>query len=314
MAAIDDDDETPLEWLLEDRDGRVGTLDAGAHVVELDPSRKDDPPYAEIVHLADTADAVEDDRDRTHLRLAAALVRAYDRESVRINANVAPATHGETVGEILGSGDAATRDQRMPLKQAPLTYVSADTPSGRRSTAQVRVDGTLWTELPSLFGAGARDRIHAVRIADDGTASVVFGDGIEGARLPTGQANVRAEYRKGLGAAGNVQAGQLTTLLTRPLGVTAATNPEAAAGGEDPEAIDAARQNAPLTVLTLDRAVSRRDYEDFARGFAGIAKAHAAWIASGPARGIFVTVAGPGGTAIDDGGTTHARLAEALRA
>ncbi len=104
-------------------------------------------------------------------------------------------------------------------------------------------------------------------------------------------------------------AGKLTNLLSRPLGVTGATNPEPASGGEDPESRDKARDNAPLTVLTLDRAVSVRDYRDFARAFAGIAKAHALWIAGGPARGVFLTVAGEGGAPIAASSDTYRRSA-----
>ena len=230
-----------------------------------------------------------------------------------INANVAAATHGETVGEILGSGDAARRDQEFGLKQVPLTHVSAPTPSGRRSTLEVRVNDSLWTERSSLYAAGASERAYVARTNDEGATKVVFGDGVEAARLPSGQQNLRARYRKGIGAAGNVRAGQLTTLLTMPLGVTGVTNPEAAAGGEDPEALADARRNAPLTVLTLGRAVSRRDYEDFARGFAGISKAHALWIPSGPARGVFVTIAGPLGATVVAGSGTHVNLTDALR-
>ena len=131
-----------------------------------------------------------------------------------------------------------------------------------------------------------------MKIDDDARATVLFGDGVEGARLPSGDHNLRATYRKSLGLAGNVAAGKITNLLSRPLGVTGASNPAPATGGEDPETIDKARSNAPVTVLTLDRAVSIRDYQDFARAFAGIAKAHALWIAAGPARGVFLTVAG----------------------
>ena len=74
-----------------------------------------------------------------------------------------------------------------------------------------------------------------------------------------------------------MKAGQLSMLLTRPLGVKGAINPMDAEGAADREALDDARQNVPLTVLTLDRAVSLKDYEDFSRGFSGIAKALATW-------------------------------------
>lgn len=102
----------------------------------------------------------------------------------------------------------------------------------------------------------------------------------------------------------------MTSLLTRPLGVKTATNANPASGGQDPEQLRQARQNAPLRVLTLDRAVSVRDYADFSRAFAGIAKAYAIWINDGRTRGIYVTVAG---TAIPDGSKTLQHLTEALR-
>ena len=52
--------------------------------------------------------------------------------------------------------------------------------------------------------------------------------------------------------------------------------------------------NAPLTVLTLGRIVSLRDYEDFARAFAGVAKALATWTWDGERQGVFVTDRGRG--------------------
>ena len=124
---------------------------------------------------------------------------------------------------------------------------------------------------------------------------------------------LRAEYRKGIGTAANVRGGQLANLLVRPYGINGVSNPDAAGGGQDPERTDRARANAPLTVLTLNRAVSVQDYEDFARTFAGIAKAHAAWIPVGPGRGVLVTVAGEDGAALDPADATFTNLLDALR-
>jgi predicted phage baseplate assembly protein len=125
---------------------------------------------------------------------------------------------------------------------------------------------------------------------------------------------VRAEYRKGTGLGGLVAAGQLSQLLSRPLGVKEVVNPEAAAGAEDPESRDDARKNAPMTVLTLDRAVSLQDYEDFARAFAGIAKAQAVWVWDGRRRSIFLTVAATDGTVLEEDGPVIGKLKEALSA
>ncbi|HYC62432.1 MAG TPA: putative baseplate assembly protein [Thermoanaerobaculia bacterium] len=237
------------------------------------------------------------------------LLRTYTRSTVRINANVAAATHGEGVEEVLGSGDAAAMYQSFTLRQPPLTHVKANTPSGRASTLEVWVDDVLWSEVPTLFGRGAEERVYIARLNDDGTTTITFGDGISGARLPTGQENVRAKYRKGIGLPGNLEAEQVSLLISRPQGLKSAKNPMASTGGDDPESRDAARQNAPLTVLTLDRVVSLQDFEDFARGFAGVAKSIATWSTGGERRGVFVTVAGPNGVAVDDTTT----LATALR-
>ncbi|HMC54292.1 MAG TPA: putative baseplate assembly protein [Gemmatimonadaceae bacterium] len=295
-------------------DGREGHIDGLlGRQIELAPALKSDSVMSEVVSIEDSATAVTDETTHTSVRLAARLRHAYDRWTVRVNANVALATHGETVSELLGSGDARTPDQRFVLKQSPLTYVSAETPTGRASTLRVTVNGLEWHEVPMLYGAEPNAHVFDTTIADNGSAMVRFGDGVEGARLPTGQGNVRATYRKFTGAEGNVGPAKLTTLLKYPVGLSAAVNPEPAAGGEDEEQPGDARANAPLTVLTLDRAVSIRDYEDFARAFGGIAKAHAVWIVSGAARGVFVTVAGVDGAAVANPGQLHDALLGALR-
>ena len=104
----------------------------------------------------------------------------------------------------------------------------------------------------------------------------------------------------------------ITTLIDRPLGVSGVNNPQAATGGQDPQSVDDIRANAPLSVLTLGRAVSITDYQNFAPTFAGIAKAYAIWIPSGPGRGVFLTVAAAGGSALPPGNPTLDNLIAAL--
>jgi predicted phage baseplate assembly protein len=218
------------------------------------------------------------------------------------------------VSELAGSGDAGASNQRFRLRQAPLTYVTAANPAGRESTLEVRVNDLLWHEAPTLFAQPGAARVYSLRQDDEGRTTTQFGDGVEGARLPSGTNNIRMTYRKGLGLAGNVRAETITTLVSRPLGVKAVENPIAAAGGADAESRDDARRNVPKTVLTLDRAVSVRDYEDFARSFAGISKALAVFIPAGRARGVHITVAGIAGAAVSSASETSRALSGALRA
>ncbi len=250
---------------------------------------------------------------RTSLAFVAPLADSYARETVTLNANVAAATHGETRREVLGSGDASRPFQSFTLKGTPLTYVQAATPSGGLSTLEVRVADVLWHEVPSLYDRGPKERIYVTRRGDDGKVTVQFGDGKTGARLPSGTENVVASYRVGVGTGGNVDAGQLTTLLSRPLGVRAANNPRPAEGGADPESRDRARVNAPLTVRTLDRVVSLLDYEDFARSFNGVGKAQAMWLWNGNARVVHLTVAGDAGETLGSSSTVLSNLLKALQ-
>lgn len=225
------------------------------------------------------------------------LKNSYIRSSVVLNANVTLATHGATVREVLGSGDGSKTNQSFTLKRPPLTYVSAPTPSGTQSSLQVRVNGLEWEESPTLYGLTPSNQKYIVRLADDGTPTLTFGD--PASRLKTGNQNVTATYRTGIGLAGNVGAGSLSLLQSRPPGLRGVTNPLPASGAADPQNISDARSNAPLTVLTLDRIVSLEDYQSFAQAFAGIGKAQAVAIWSGAAHIVQITVAAADGSPIN---------------
>ncbi|MDQ3248833.1 MAG: putative baseplate assembly protein, partial [Chloroflexota bacterium] len=279
------------QWRLTHKNGFTGTvIIADADTVstfQFIPAIATDPVISEVVVLKEGQTIA----DLTVLVLEATLINSYDRTSVTIYANVTRATHGETRREVLGSGDAAGAFQSFTLKQPPLTYLSAQTASGAQSTLEVRVNDVRWDEAASLYTLAPHSRAYVTRRDDAGQTTVYFGDGIHGARLPTGDENVSATYRNGLGAAGMVKAGQLSLLMTRPLGVQKVINPLAPTGAADPEARDGARRNAPFTVLTLDRIVSLRDFADFARAFTGIGKAQTALLWDGEQRLVHLTVA-----------------------
>lgn len=279
-------------------DGRVGLIGASFDVA---PSLPSDPDVWQLATIKAVGALVQIDPP----------LRSFlDRGTVRVNANVATATAGETVSEVLGSA-TGRRDLAFKLKQAPIAFVPTDSDDGRASTLEVRVNDLLWRETRTLAGALPGDRLFATR-DDDGVVSVRFGDGIEGAIPPTGQLNVRARYRKGAAGGGNARAGVITTLLTRPSGISDVRNPEAASGGTADETLDSIRDNAPRQVRTLGRAVSVQDYADLARAFGGIAKARADWIEAGPGRGVLLSVAGEHGAAVAAGGDLARRLATAL--
>lgn len=252
--------------------------------------------------------------DKTHsfVKLANKLEYCFKRETVTIYGNVVKATHGETRKEVLGSGDGAKALQSFVLKQPPLTFVSASNPSGVDSTLKVYINNVQWRETDSLAGLSPTDRNFITKTDDEGKTMVVFGNGREGARLPTGIENIKAEYRNGIGKPGNVKAGQITLLATRPLGVKEVLNPLRASGGADKESRDQARKNAPLVVKALDRLVSVQDHEDFARTYAGIGKARAVELSDGHRQVVHVTIAGADDIPIDKPSDLYRSLRQAL--
>jgi hypothetical protein len=249
----------------------------------------------------------------TTLVLTDGLANSYVRPTVTLNANVVVATHGESDRpEILGGGDGTQANQRYTLRRSPLTYVSDPRPSGAKSTLEIRIDGVRWEEAPVLYGRGPRSRSYIVRRSDDNVASVIFGDGEQGARPPSGTENVVAIYRTGIGVAGMLGPDRLTLLRERPLGITTVNNPLPTTGAAEPENRDEAKVNAPLTVLTMERIVSLRDFEDFARGFAGVGKAQAIARRVGDKHRIDVTVAPATAAPMDESDPVFKNLKTAI--
>lgn len=288
-------------WQIE-LDGLVDGLQSGRWLL-VEGERVDLPDVTgvrggELVMLAGTdhlPPQYPGDGDHTRLTFARpGLSYRYKRDTVTLYANVAKASHGETVTDILGAGDASKALATYPLRQGPLTYLPAPTAFGAASTLTVRVDGVAWQEVPSLADLGPRDRAYLLQALPGGKRAVRFGDGRQGSRPGTGQDNVVATYRKGLGTGGNLAASRLTLLATKPLGVKEVTNPIPSTGGTDPEGLAPLRRHIPLPLRAMDRVVSVADYEAFAECHAGIGKASAALLPVGTRPVVHLTLTGEG--------------------
>ncbi len=275
--------------------------------------------FSELAMLASVTQATEADlmasgeQKHTYITLAEELEYCFKRDTITIYGNVVKATHGETRKEVLGSGDGAKTMQTFALKQKPLTYTAASNPSGVESSLKVRVNEVLWHEADALAGLGPADRRFITQTNDEDQTGIIFGNGRQGARLPTGTENIKAQYRSGIGKSGNVKAQQISLLADKPLGVKEVINPLRASGGADRENREQARKNAPLAVMALDRLVSVRDYADFSRTFAGIGKADAVEMSTGSQSLVHVTIAGADDIPIDTTGDLYQNLLRALQ-
>jgi hypothetical protein len=265
-------------------DAVIPGLDVGRHVIvegvkTLAESGEAATPVRQLLQIAKVEHDIDTnlfgDRYRTRLVFDRPLDGELRRDSVKIYANVVEATHGESQFEVVGGGDAARSFQQFVLRRQEMSQLPAPTPTGVEPVAKVHVNDVEWLLRPDLLRS-APDSQHYLLARDDvQRAAIRFGDGFEGARIPTGIENVRATYRTGLGRKGNVGAGQIDQLLGAPLGVKKVLNPLAAQGGADPDSVRLMRRRTPIAVLAMDRLVTLADYADFARNFAGVGKASA---------------------------------------
>jgi hypothetical protein len=117
-----------------------------------------------------------------------------------------------------------------------------------------------WTVVDSLDPYGPFDRVAAL---DPEAGTVTFGDGINGripALVPQGGQIVALTYSWGGGEAGNVAVATISTLNSSAAGVSGVVNFVVAAGGRDPETLDAAEIRARKQLSTRSRAVTADDF------------------------------------------------------
>lgn len=220
-----------------------------------------------------------------------------------IRGNTVLAGHGEARAErLLGTGNAALTNQTFDMGVVGVSFVTDSTmPAGVRADVEVHVGGQRWREVGSLRDSGPADPHYTVRVSEDGSLVFAFGDGENGRRLPSGPNNVRVRYRVGSGLAGNLPAGSLSKLGKPHAIVKSVRQPLPATGGNDLESVTSLRENAPSSLLALERAVSLGDYGSLSASQASLwqAKAFARTTSLGRSQNIDVVVVPAGGAPLD---------------
>jgi len=201
----------------------------------------------------------------------------FTKGDLTILGNVVLAGHGERKPEkILGSGDAAKSNQDFRLEVEKVSFTpDATKSSGVAAAIEVKVDGRIWEQVSTLKDSGPGDHQYAIRMTEEGYVKILFGDGEHGRRLPSGKNNIRVRYRVGSGLSGNVPAGELEKPVNPHPLIKAVLQPLHAAGGGDMEDMASLRENAPSTLLALERAVSLSDFSHLAAAQSSIWQAKA---------------------------------------
>jgi len=174
----------------------------------------------------------------------------------------------KVTGSLLGMGDG-TINQRYIL---PSNYQDG-------SLETQSPNGTLWTLRDTLAFSGPTDLDFIVNISSvDGLPYLCFGDNVNG-QAPSPGDQVLGSYYTTEGSNGKVSAGStvvLSSALALPSNVISVnyTLLNDATSGKDIEDIEDIREKAPLSLRTLDRAVTKQDFIDIAKLAPGMGKAN----------------------------------------
>jgi predicted phage baseplate assembly protein len=184
--------------------------------------------------------------------------------------NVVEALALKTIfNEVLQPVVADSKGTQMELSQTPVfpgsLVLEVDDGSPEFQAVTLTADGDpvqppeqVWQEVADLALYGSRDQVY---LLDPSSGVVTFGDGVHGALLPKGFRNVRAvRYRVGGGAAGAVDAGAVSTMLSSVPFVKGVSNSDPSTGGTDAESQQHAVRRGPQEIRTGGRSVAPADY------------------------------------------------------
>lgn len=200
---------------------------------------------------------------------------------ISVYGNLVEATQGKREKQtVLGSGDNRRTFQTFKLPRAPLTYLldESQTPA-QVPELQVYVDNILWQRVDNFFNRKKDAQVYVVREDEEGNSWLQFGDGKNGSRLPSGNNNVVALYRSGIGASGKLDADSKPQATGKLKPLDKVYLPGEVVGGEQAETEATAREAAPARLQSLDRMVSLADYEAETLAIPGVIKVRADWSA-----------------------------------
>jgi hypothetical protein len=140
---------------------------------------------------------------------------------------------------------------------------------------------STWKYVDSLIESGPLDLVFTTRQNEDGTITVIFGDGITG-QIPGNGQVVSATYRTSVGVAGNISANSVSEVTFIPgnpdaeaISFLQATNPAAAVGGADADNNAQLKAKIKAAISARKRAVTLADYEYLLSLVSGVGKVKA---------------------------------------
>jgi len=268
LTALDDVLNQPgtLELVLPGAD----QLDTWRGLAPLEAGVGDLPPALD--------DPADDERVLTWIRVSSSQNSSARISWLGINA-LSVRQERWVYGERLPDGNGEP-DQRLTLTQTPVLPETL-----RLSVSVPGSPASEWTRADDLASAdpevpvpdlrqpphqstAVRPLQSEVYTLDPASGEVLFGDGFHGKR-PAAGAQLRADYAVSLGAAGNVERGQIRALHD-PRGELSVSNPVRTWGGAAPQSLSDAEKGVPLYLQHRDRLVNAQDFQTLASQTPGV--------------------------------------------
>lgn len=129
-----------------------------------------------------------------------------------------------------------------------------------------------WVRVNDFLDSGPNESHFTIEFDDDGRASVIFGNGVNGRIPEAGSNNIRSQYRVIQELNGNVGPNTVTVNQAGVAFINRLWNPRTAAGwkireGTTPEDLARVKMAGPASLRVLDRALGASDIEALAVGF-----------------------------------------------
>lgn len=211
--------------------------------------------------------AVKDSRYWLRCRIAGPAGYATAPVIDTIVTNTVPATNLATVRDEYLGQSGGRPGETFTLRHTPVDAAGLmlDVVSGDGDTSR-------WELVPDFLSSAPDATVFTL---DAPTGTITFGDGRAGRILPVGATVTAAVYRYGGGAAGNVDAGAISTLRSQVTGVTGVTNLLPAVGGGDAQTVQELGARAPAILRAGQRTVTTADFSAQAMRAGDVAKATA---------------------------------------
>lgn len=290
LRYIESKTEAAVQYEIFIHKGLTHTLTAYPDEVFYYPAHKTDPNVKQVLSVQKSL--LQTENSQTTLYFKPALKTLFDASQCVINGNLAELTQGQLIeNETLGDGNAALSFQSFTLKAGQLVFTQ-QSKNIIAPVLSVTVEGQPYHPISDLLNAGPHEKVYILTLNDKGTATLTFGDGINGSRLPSGVGNVKATYRINMPGFDASDEKAQFIITEPPYGLTTIASAAAQNPVKISEKIKKGDKVSLNPALLPKRLVTLSDFETVSASFSSVAKSKIRTAIIKRQKGLILTLAG----------------------